>query len=332
MANLTTDVPDHMTAVTSAPDWKPGTVGLKFMLGEFFITKVSTMAFVDSRHFALRDTKLVDDAQVASLLKEAPLVACISQPVTAELPRLSRLPAAIRYIPFRYQRFYVELNGSFENYLQKFSGKSRKNLLREVKKIESVANGAKYFYEYRTPEEIDEFHTMARSVSKLTYQERLLEAGLPDTPEYRADLVRSAAAGGVRGYLLIIENRPIAYVLCSVHGSRVSLEEVGYDPTYKGLSPGTVLRLKILESFFNEPALNQFDFGAGEADYKEFFSTASTSCADVYFFRRTLRNNALVVSHYGLDRFSRGIVALLDRWHVKESVKKAIRRWKTRAE
>jgi Acetyltransferase (GNAT) domain len=316
----------------SPPEWKPAIVRLKFMLGEFCLAKLPTEALSDSRHFALRTSDLPEISQVAALLEKVPLVACPSQPVNERLPRLTWLSGIVLYVPKQYPRFCIALRGNFEHYMKKFSSRSRGNLNRRVRKIEELCNGSEYFYEYRTPEEMLEFYREARNVSKLTYQEKLLSVGLPDTQEFRDDMLYSAARGKIRGYLLIHDKQAIAYAICVINGSKVTSEEVGYDPAFKSFAPGTVLWLKILESLFRDEGLAEFDFGGGEAEYKEFFSTGSIACADLYFFRRNWRNSIVVLTHYGLERCSGAIVALLDRWHVKEIVKKAIRRWRTSSE
>jgi hypothetical protein len=321
--------PSDAMSGTDIPDWQRTVVRLKFVLGEFCLAKISTEASADQRHYTHRTTTLPSTEEITNLLRDTPLVACMSQPVVEQLPVVSWFPGMIRYVPRRYSRYYVALNGKYEDYLRKFSSRSRGNLNRRIKKIEELCGGKKYFYEYRRPEEIKEFCWMAREVSRLTYQEKLLHVGLPDTAAFRENMSRLAVEGRVRGYLLIHNDKPIAYAVCSVHGSRVTSEEVGYDPSFKNWSPGTVLWLKVIETFFAEKTMDQFDFGGGEAEYKAFFSTGSATCADVYFFRRDLRNSMVVITHYALETLSFSLVRLLERWHVKELAKKTIRRWAT---
>src|SRR5207244_12208298 len=111
-----------------------------------------------------------------------------SQPVSAELPRLKSFATGYRYVARQYQRYYVNLGGTFEEYLKKFSGNTRANLRKDLKKFAEASGGGPVDVRfYRKPEESAEFLAIGRELSKKTFQERLLDAGLPSdeaaTPE-----------------------------------------------------------------------------------------------------------------------------------------------------
>jgi hypothetical protein len=130
-----------------------------------------------------------------------------SQPVQQTLPRLSVFPDAIRYIPSQYERFYIELEGSFAEYLNKFSSKSRWTLLQKIRKFAAFSRSQVDWRVYRTVKEIEEYYPLARQVSAATYQERLLNAGLPEQGEFRTETFALARLDRVRGYLLFHDNR-----------------------------------------------------------------------------------------------------------------------------
>jgi CelD/BcsL family acetyltransferase involved in cellulose biosynthesis len=249
-----------------------------------------------------------------------------SLPISERLPRLTLLPGCIRYVPAQYRRFVVDLRGlTFEDYLGKFSSKSRANLRKKVRRFAEHSGGAVAWREFRRPEEMAEFHRLARRVSERTYQERLLRSGLPDGAEFLGDLQRRAALDQVRGYLLSHGDRPVAYLHCPARGEDLLYAHVGHDPEYNPWSPGTVLIYHALERLFAEGRFRLLDFTEGEGEHKAFFATRGVLCADVYYFRRRPRHLAVLGLHSGLQVSSRAAAGLLDAIGLKRRVKKLLR-------
>ena len=62
---------------------------------------------------------------------------------------------------------------------------------------------------------------------------------------------------------------------------------------------------------------------------KALFGTANVDCADIYYFKRSVRNVLLVGFHYGLASISDSIVWFFDKTGLKRRIKKLLRaRWK----
>ena len=249
-----------------------------------------------------------------------------SQPVERPLPRLSLRSGLIRYVPSQYRRYFLDLQqGTFEQYLQGFSSKSRNTLKRKIRKCADAHGGDLVCREFRTRAEIEEFLTIARALSDRTYQERLMGKGLPTDEAFRQEIFALADADNARGYILLLGGRPAAYLLCPIYDGRVLYEWVGYEPDLSALSPGTVLQYLVLEKLFAERRFRVFDFTEGEGGHKEFWSRSHAQCADVYYFRTNLKNAALVGCHSALATVSRTAVRTLDRFGWKEKLKRALR-------
>jgi CelD/BcsL family acetyltransferase involved in cellulose biosynthesis len=208
---------------------------------------------------------------------------------------------------------------TFEEYLAKFSSKSRATLRAKARKFPDWRS-------YSSPDEMADFHRIARAISERTYQEKLHDAGLPASAAFLDEARRLAAEDRVRAYLLFHEGRAVAYLYCPVHDGVLVYEYLGYDPEFAKLSPGTALQYLALEKLFAEGRYRLFDFTQGEGSHKEYFSNGSVFCADIYWFPATLGNRLRVRAHHGLDRFSGRVVALLDRMGLKERVKRWLRR------
>ena len=135
-----------------------------------------------------------------------------------------------------------------------------------------------------------------------------------------------AASGQLRAYLLTVDGRPAAFILCPIHDGVVQCEWVGYEPDLAALSPGTVLQYLVLERLFAEGIHRLFDFTEGEGAHKQLWARRSARCADVYYLRLTLKNGLMVGGHAALAAASHTAVTLLDRLGMKARVKGVLRK------
>jgi CelD/BcsL family acetyltransferase involved in cellulose biosynthesis len=224
----------------------------------------------------------------------------------------------------RFPRYYIDMtNQDFQEYRAKFSAKTRSTLVRKIRKF-SESNGGRLRWErFSAPEEVERFWHLAREVSAKTYQERLLEAGLPDDAGYRRQALQWAAQDRLRAFLLFHGEQPVSYLFCPIRDGIVEYAYLGYDPAFQHLSPGTVLQWLALESLFAERRFRFFDFTEGESPHKRLFSTGQVQCANVALLRPTLSHHLLVVSHV---RFTQGVEAF-GRWLERHDLKRRVRRW-----
>jgi CelD/BcsL family acetyltransferase involved in cellulose biosynthesis len=153
-----------------------------------------------------------------------------------------------------------------------------------------------------------------------------LGVGLPQHSGFQEELTRRAAAGDVRGYLLLHQGRAVAYLYCRVKQGIWFYDYAGYDPEFAGWSPGSVLQYCVLERLFSEPDARFFDFTEGEGPHKEFFATASTRCAEVWYLKPSLRNLFLVTGQSSLHWATRGTARALDAIRLKRVFKRILRK------
>lgn len=236
-------------------------------------------------------------------------------------------PDLLRWVMRRGPRHYIRLDGTFDDYLGRFSSKTRSGLRRKRRRLERESGGAVRFAAYG-PGAFAAFHEAARAVSRRTYQEIMFDAGLPDDEEDIAAMERAMDAGDARGFLLFVDEMPVAYLYCPRRDGVDEYQYVGFRPDYGQWSPGTVLLLAVLEHLFADPDAVAFDFteGAGEGSHKAFYATDSVDFETVVLLRRNLRNRALIALREMLDRLSGSIGGLLRRFGLKEHVRVLLRR------
>jgi SAM-dependent methyltransferase len=205
---------------------------------------------------------------------------------------------AIRYVPYRGKRYFIDLsNGSFADYLNRFSSNTRNRLKRQLRQLIQHAAGPVDVLSYTSPHEISEFREHAIAVSRVSYQDKI-GWGFPESEEYKLHLISEAAKGRLRGYILMAAGKPISYGLCRTETDIITYLIIGYDPEYRQFSPGTILLLRIVEALFAEHRFRRFDLGGHAADYKAFHATGSIDYLRVIWMPITAKNLALVGAHW----------------------------------
>jgi hypothetical protein len=290
--NLQLIMPDNVLQ-SSAPEWSPTTEQLAFQFGRWVF---GTWRFASLTN---RTSPL--------LQKEGPdKVPPILQPVTyqqmADQGDICRTlyidHSVIRYVPYRGKRYYVDLRaGTFDQYLKKFSKKTRYNLRRTVQQFAKQSGGILDFRCYRSQEEMAEFCQHAAAVSRLSYQHKI-GFGFPEGEGSTKQLMQDAATWRVSGFVLMYNATPVSYALCRINSDIITYSSTGYDPQFVRLSPGKVLLYTIIEKLFSEGNFHYFDFGGQEWDYKALHATGSIAYLRVIWFPKTAKNLSFVLAHY----------------------------------
>ncbi len=200
-----------------------------------------------------------------------------------------------------YRRHYIEMAGTFEDYLACFSAKTRSTLRRKCRKFAREAGGELDIREYRTSSEMGEFLRHAVPLSERTYQARLLDAGLPQDEAAREEMGSRAEQDRVRAYLLFAGGEAVSYLYLPVDRGVVRYAWLGYDEAWARLSPGTVLQMEALERLFAEGRYRWFDFTEGEGAHKAMFGTGSVECCSFLLLRGDLPNRLLLGSLKAFD-------------------------------
>ncbi|AWW73644.1 GNAT family N-acetyltransferase [Erythrobacter sp. KY5] len=236
----------------------------------------------------------------------------LSAPVSAIGAITARFPRHLVGGRQDYRRHYIDMSGSYDDYLARFSGKTRSTLRRKGRKLAKEA-GEYEITEHRTPAEVEAFLNAALPLSAKTYQARLLDAGLPDSDQSRTQMLRAAQEGRMRCFLLSIGGAAVAYLSLPITSRTLVYEHLGYDPDFARLSPGTVLQLEALQRLFAEERFDYFDFTEGEGAHKAMFGTDHADCASFVLLDPTLANRALLGARAGFDGAVSGAKALATR-------------------
>jgi CelD/BcsL family acetyltransferase involved in cellulose biosynthesis len=308
------------------PPFRRGVRELRFTFGEFTVGRARFAAWVARPHTFTSTAALAAVPDSSTLPADVSVIAIQSLPVECDLPALATSGGLLRYVPAHFSHHVIDIRGTFEDYIASISGKSRHEMARKVRRFETFAAGRHQLREYRSAASMEEFLARAVALSRMTYQGRLLAAGLPDGPDFKQDLEQAAARDDVRGYLLEVAGKPVAYGYCRAEGDVLLFEHTGYDPDTAPHSPGIFLLREILTRVHAEYRFRVFDFGTGDAQYKRSYATSTRRCATVLYFRPTLRNALLVRLHRAMTAMSDASVGLLKKLGIKDRLKRLLRR------
>lgn len=316
------------TNSTDGLSWSPQSLRLPLALGE---VRLFTFRFEGIRSdLNIFSTPAFDDVQapVASLRNARREAAYLySCPVKGRMPRRSFVNGYMRYVDSQYRHYYVDLSGDFVEYLAKLRSKTRSMLKRKVRNASASNTRCESFRSYTTSDEMESFLPSAEKISKTSYQNTLLGQGLPQDADFRESVKRQADQGRMKGFVLFVEDTPVAYNLCPVYGDQVVLYDyTGYDPAFGHYSPGTVLQYHVIRYLFADENAKTYDLCTGEGQHKELFATGAISCANIFFFAPELRWKAVVFARISMNRVSLSARGGLERVALKGWVKKAIRR------
>lgn len=303
--------------------WHPFEYELKYRLGE--ITIGQSRLHLLRKVYSLHDIRsFTSSPELPALPRslEGYLLANIPQEgVTGAIRRQERF---ISYCLKAYLRCYIDMSGDFNGYQAKFSSKTRSGINRKVRKFAEHA-GALDFRCYKTPDEVKEFFELARPVSADSYQERLLDCGLPTDPPFMEEAIAAAGRDEIRAFLLFSGSRAVSYLYCPIRENVLEYAFLGHVPDFAKLSPGTVLQWLALEQLFAEGRFTAFDFTEGESEHKRFFSTHQIPCSLELLLKPNLSTQLKARIHRGIDSASTVMGEGLDRMGLKIRIKKWLR-------
>lgn len=306
--------------------WETRNVKLPFWLGEVCLFRKSFRLHTTNVDFINYDQNSPEHRMPAEIDSASDGVMLYSVPLEENHVTLWREESYVNYVSQAFRRYYIDLNCDYQTYLEQFSSKTRSTFRRKIRKFEKESGGTIDWRVYVNPTEMEEFHKLAREISKETYQEKLLDAGLPEDEGFLSDMRRHAREGSVRSFILFLDGKAVAYLYLPAYDGRIVYEHLGYLPEVARLSGGTVLFLKALEYLFDDDVAPVFDFTEGQSEQKKQFSTHNVYCANVFKLKATAPNIFWLRLHKMFNGLSSVIKSMLEAIGLKKFLKALLRR------
>ena len=306
--------------------WQGKRIQLRYSISDICLFRVSFNGRVYRIPFCPLPSQSVDIKELPAHLSEQDEFAALTDVhIDQPHPRIQAFSGGILYCLNQENNYFIDMQCCFEDYLHALTPKTRSTLKRKVRKFSDSSRGSVDFRIYRFADQMGDYHQLAREIASRTYQEKLFQGGLPASEEFQGDLVRLASTDHVRGFLLFLQQRPIAYLYTPLSDGVAEYAYLGYDPDFAEHSPGTVLLYLAIENLFREQRLRYFNFGYGDNQTKRMFSTGQFRRADMYFFRNSLKIRTSLYTHTWIDEFSEFCGRTLDRVGLRRVVKRWLR-------
>ena len=163
----------------------------------------------------------------------------------------------------------------------KFRRKARRLLEQFDNKLEVKSLSSK--------DDMEFFIKNADIIGRKSYQ-YAIDVGIKDN-DYWRNMLNSLVEGNFfRGYLLMNNDKPIAYSQGAIYKDYYYQFATAYDPEYRKFSPGEYLRLEFTKELIEEK-IGFIDYGYGDADYKRMFGTHSTKEATLRIYGKGLKTS-----------------------------------------
>jgi hypothetical protein len=226
-------------------------------------------------------------------------------------------------------RVILRLEGTFDEYMDKFSAKHRKNLKRTLRLFEEQAPGEVRSERITAPEDVESFVNEAVAISRKTYQWNLLGLGLRSPELLKDRLLFMARQGWLRAYLLTVKNTACAFVIGFQYGGRYYLDDMAYDPAWKDYSAGKVLQLYILRDLFEYHIPQIYDMGE-YGPHKEEFGNDNYLQGSLFLLDRRLYPRLICAGRRACDGATARVSAFAERFGWKKRLKKLLRAWSSK--
>lgn len=201
------------------------------------------------------------------------------------------------------------------------SKKHQRDIQRCVRNLEKTCSGPVRFVCYRKKEDIEEFMNIASRISASTYQGKMGLGFVADSLT-RSLLIQSQEDGRLRAYVLYAGTEPVAFEYGCVQSDGYFAEQAGYDLRWNAYGPGTILQLKIFEHLGRDDKVVKYDYGLGDATYKQRFGSVSWPEISLYIFAPRLHPIIINLLDSSIRGMSIGMTRLVQKLGLIGKIKK----------
>lgn len=241
------------------------------------------------------------------------LFALVNRPEHASVLKL--------FTPAPFQPHHrIALPQTIEEYLKKFSSKTRNTLKRKQKQF-----GECRVERITEVDQVADFLGHAHDISKHSWQTELLGLRVTNDAAELQFFTTLAIERALRSYLLWKDDKPVSFCLGTQLNGVFNYEEVAYDRRYSEGSPGQMLVLRMIEDLIGYERPATFDFGFGDAEYKRQFANLTTSSGNVWLLKPGLKAACIERYFRGRQWLARSARNLLANTGVLQQIKRRLR-------
>jgi hypothetical protein len=246
------------------------------------------------------------------------------------------LMTAVRQIPGWFSRDFapvtalhraMELPQAPGEFLRRMKSKHRSWLKAKTRDLDAKFNRSVRYAMFSRPEDIAKVMVDVEAVAAKTYL-RGLGTGFRNDVEHIRRFEMEAKAGRLRICILYGADVPQAFWIGFVYGNTFHSGYTGYDAAMREFEVGTLVFVYLIDRLCEEN-VKIFDFGLGDAFYKQRFADQCWNEVSISIYRPSLRGAGLKLAftvHYHFVRF---LHSVLKRLKLVDWVKRTWRAKKT---
>lgn len=188
----------------------------------------------------------------------------------------------------------LEIKGAWDDYFNQFGRSTRESLRRKTRNILEKTNGRAEII-CGINNDLDSKLNKCWQISRKTWKQKIGSSIAYDNSRMKFyEEIACSPNGWIVLAILYLRNEPIAFEYNLLYKGTLYNLKLGYDEDYSKLSPGVVLRLKMLEWAFSDERVKNFDFMGNAAEYKLMFSTHQLTHNNITIYSRSMRHTLYV--------------------------------------
>jgi Acetyltransferase (GNAT) domain len=172
---------------------------------------------------------------------------------------------------------------SLEAYLAALGSKRKNDLTRRVRSVYKKLGDDTELRTFETGADVDEYCRLLNRVYAASWHAKELPIDW-EHPARRALLRRFADEHHFVGHLLMLGERPVAYVHGYRLGGNYLLDDTGYDEEFASLGVGSALVFQVVQDLLTRHG-DVIDFGYGDNQYKRVLASNEAACGSLYLVR-----------------------------------------------
>jgi hypothetical protein len=172
---------------------------------------------------------------------------------------------------------------SLQAYLDSL-GARRKKLAYALRNVYKKLGEKAYLRVFETPEDMDHYAELMNSVYARSWHATEKHVDWASSAR-RALFIQLAGNQQLVGHIMLLGQRPIAYVHGYRLGGRYVLDDTGYDEDFASLGIGSALVFQAVQDLISRHPGEVIDFGYGDNHYKRVLASEQQSCGSLYLVR-----------------------------------------------
>ncbi len=200
----------------------------------------------------------------------------------------------VDHVPAKSVHWRAELADSLEGFISSRGKKTRANIRRHARQLIRAHGDVLEVREFSEPQQLDELTSELESIAARTYQ-RGLGVGYTGDESQRALIDLAARRGWLRARVLYIAETPAAFAYGYCYRGTFYSVANSFDPAFASYDVGLYTLMQLVDGLCRERDVRVWDFGTGDAEYKERLGDLRLNEAEVLMFApsiRAVRHNA----------------------------------------